>query len=420
MSSMSTTEGVASCAAALVRPMGATERLFYRYSEANPTHFLLVAEFDTSLTEERLRTALHAIQRCHPLLAIHVQDHPVSRLGFYRRDAIAPIPLTVRHTSEKSWHSVAADELSKPFDRSTAPLIRTTLLQTPSGSTLLLTFDHTIADGISSVRVLQDVVAALNEKPLRPRPTPQAVEDLLIENVRSSDPGAGADRDARMAEPSTLRTFDGTRLHVYAVILPRDETARLVRRCRDEQTTVHAALLVAGSSVRGRLYGDTFVRSLSPIDVRKLIGDPDDCAICFSCTTTGLATTDDQPFWTQARMMTGELTAARSAAGVLAASAGLAQAVGSDADRPDAEDVFTRQLPWELLMTNLGRQEIARTGRIHPTALWGPIVQSQTAGEYVTGIVTYEQRMRLVTVGYQPTGRFLDATVTALARAVRE
>lgn len=420
MSSMRTTEGPASSAAALVRPIGATERLFYRYSEANPTHFLLVAEFDTNLAENPLHSALAAIQRRHPLLAVHVHDHPVSRLGFYRRDAVAPIPLAVRPATGASWQTVAADELSRPFDRSAAPLIRATLLRSPSASTLLLTFDHTIADGISSVRVLEDLVAALNDKPLLPRPIPQPLEDLLIQNVRSSDLGSGADRDARMAEPSTLRTFDGTRPRVYAVSLPRDDTARLVRRCRDELTTVHAALLVAASSVRGRMHGESFVRSLSPIDVRKLIGDPDDCAIRFSCTTAGLPTTDNQPFWSRARTMTRELTAARSAAGVLAASAALSQAISAGADRADAEDVFTRQLPWELLMTNLGRQQIARTGPLHPTALWGPIVQSQTAGEYVTGIVTYERRMRLVAVGYQPTGYFLDGIVAALAEAVRE
>ncbi|KUI43254.1 hypothetical protein AU197_25340 [Mycobacterium sp. IS-1590] len=415
---MSTTEGVVSSNGTLVRPIGATERLFYRYSEANPTHFLLVAEFDSSLAEERVRRALHAIQRRHPLLAVHIHDHPVSRLGFYRRDDVAPIPLAVRHATDASWQTVAADELGRPFDRTAAPLIRATLLRSPSASTLLLTFDHTIADGVSSVRVLEDLVAALNDQPVEPGPTPRTVEDLLVQHVRSSDLGFDADRDARMAEPSTLRRFDGTRPRVYAVSLSRDDTARLVRRCRDELTTVHAALLAAASSVRSRMHGESFVRSLSPIDVRKLIGDPDDCAIRFSCTTTGLAADDERPFWTRARAMTAELSAARSAAGVLAASAAVAQAIGTDADRADAEDVFTRQLPWELLMTNLGRQQIARTGPLHPTALWGPIVQSQTAGEYVTGIVTYERRLRMVAVGYQPTGYFLDGIVAALEDAV--
>jgi len=48
----------------------------------------------------------------------------------------------------------------------------------------------------------------------------------------------------------------------------------------------------------------------------------------------------------------------------------------------------------------------------------GPIVQSQTAREYVTGIVTYVKPMRMVAVGYQPTAPFLDGVVAALEKAV--
>lgn len=418
MSTVSTPKGrIDPSAATLVRSIGATERLFYRYSEANPTHFLLVAEFDGELAEDQLRGALDAVQTRHPLLTVQIEDRPVSRLGFYRPDEVAPIPLTVRHSSEDSWHSLAAQELSRPFDRSIAPLIRATLLRTPSSSTVLLTFDHTIADGISSMLVFDDLVGALNGGPVLARSTPPVLEDLLAQRVRAVDPPP-TEPDARMTIPSTIRPFDGAAPHLHTATLSQLETARLVNRCRAERTTVHAALLVAGSSVRARLHGDTFVRALSPIDIRKLIHNPPDCAVYIACTTTGLATTGDESFWTRARMMTDQLAAARSASGVLIAAAGLAQAIDTHADRADAEDVFTHQLPWELLMTNLGRQTITSNFELRPRALWGPIVQSQTAREYVTGIVTYGKRMRMVAVGYQPTAPFLDGVVAALEKAV--
>ena len=418
MSTVSTPEGMTDpSAATLVRPVGATERFFYRYSEANPTHFLLVAEFDGELAEDQLRGALDAVQKRHPLLTVHVEDHTMSRLGFYRPDEVASIPLTVRHSSEDSWHSLAAQELSRPFDRSIAPLIRATLLRTPSSSTVLLTFDHAIADGISSVLVFDDLVGALNGSPVLTRSTPSVLEDLLVQRVRAVDPPP-TEPDARMTIPSTIRPFDGAAPHLHTATLSQLETARLVNRCRAERTTVHAALLVAASSVRARLHGLSFVRALSPIDIRKPIHNPPDCALYITCTTTGLATTGDESFWTRARMMTDQLAAAWSASGVLTAAAGLAQAIDTHADRADAEDVFTHQLPWELLMTNLGRQSIASNFELRPRALWGPIVQSQTAREYVTGTATYAQQMRMVAVGYQPTARFLDGVVAALEKAV--
>lgn len=407
-----------SSVATLVRPLGAIERLYYRYSEANPTHFLLVAEFDVELAECQLRRALDAVQMRHPLLTVQIEDHPVSRLGFYRSDDVNHIPLTVQHSAEASWHSLAAQELSRPFDRSIAPLLRATLLRTPSSSTLLLTFDHTIADGISAVRVLDDLVGALNGSPLLARSTPRALEDLLVQRVRAVDP-LPIEPDARMMIPSTIRPFDGAAPYLHTATLSQLETARLVNRCRAERTTVHSALLVAASSVRARLHEDvSFVRSLSPIDIRKLILNPPDCAVYLSCATTGLDTTGDESFWPRARMMTDELAAARSASGVLTAAAGVAQAIDIHAVRADAEDVFTRQLPWELGVTNLGRQPIIGGLEVRPRALWGPIVQSHTAGEYVTGIVTYERQMRMVTTGYRPTAVFLDRVVAALEEAV--
>jgi hypothetical protein len=38
---------------ALIRPVDALERLFYRYSERNPDHFLSVAEFGEELAADR-------------------------------------------------------------------------------------------------------------------------------------------------------------------------------------------------------------------------------------------------------------------------------------------------------------------------------------------------------------------------------
>jgi len=70
--------------ATLVRPVDALERLFYRYSDRNPVHFMLVAEFDDVLDEDAVRSALELLSRRHPLLQVHVEDRQGGRLGFYR------------------------------------------------------------------------------------------------------------------------------------------------------------------------------------------------------------------------------------------------------------------------------------------------------------------------------------------------
>lgn len=404
-------------AADLIRPIGAMERLFYRYSERNPTHFLLVAEFDQVLTANKVRSALASVQRRHPLLSAHVEDQPGTRLGFYRAATVAPITLTVRRA--ESWEAAVADELGRPFDRSRAPLIRASLLQGRTSSALALTFDHSVADGISSVLVLKDVIAALNGADLPNLPVPQAQEDLVARTLGEIAP-LELPEDPRMREPSAIRPFDGAVTNVHTMAMPEVDTALLAQRCREERTTVHAALVVALCRVRAAERGENFVRVLNPINSRALIGVGGDCGLYIQSTWTGLSPWDGMPFWEQARATTAHLDVARSARGIRAASQAVAQAIPVDAEVDHAEALFSRLCPFEMIATNLGVQNLDGAGPLRPTAVWGPIVQSQTDGEYVTGITTFEGRLRMVTCGYNVPATFLKGVADALAAAVQE
>jgi NRPS condensation-like uncharacterized protein len=404
---------------ALVRPIGALERQFFRYAESNPVHFLLVAEFDVVLDAQRLRSALDAVQRRHPLLSVHVEDHPSSRLGFYRAQAVARIPLTVREGGS-DWRPLAATELTRPFDRSTAPLIRATLLRTPTSSAIVLTFDHTISDGVSSFLVLNDLVAALNDCPLEIRPVPPALEDLIARSLGSTVGEALREPDERMAEPVSHRPFDGLPPFLHAVAMTEADTTRLVARCRAEHTTVHSSILVAASRARSQQVGDAFVRALSPINVRELISADDDCAAYFTGTCTGLAPADGNSFWEQARAMSADLAGARSAAGVVSIAQAVGQAMTVDATTATAEHVFGKLFAWDVLTTNLGRKELTDTGTVAPSAIWAPIVHMQAAGEYAIGIITYRGQLRMTCVGYTPVADYLHEvrdTLTAVLDA---
>jgi hypothetical protein len=409
-------------ATTLIRQIGSLERLFYRYGERNPDHFLLAAEFDDVLTADRLRPALAAIQRRHPLLSVHVEDRPGTRLGFYRAATVAPIELTVRRSPESSWQAAAAEELGRTFDRSRAPLMRASLVQGPKDSALLLIFDHTIADGISSVMVLNDVVAALNGEKLAILPTPQSQEHLIarmLGGVEPLDPSELPD-DPRMRRPNPIRPFDGTLTNVHTIAMTDADTARLVERCRAERTTVHAAILTATCRVRAAERGEDFVRVLNPINFRVLIGVERDCGAYFQSTWTGLAPWDGAPFWEQARAMTAHLEVARSARGILTASLAMQQAMPVDAEADHAEELFSRVCPWEMIVSNLGVQNLDGIGPLRPTAVWGPMAQSHTDGEYFTGITTYEGRLRMTTCGYTVSSTFLKSAGAALVAAVEE
>jgi hypothetical protein len=162
-----------------VRLLGAYERLFHRFMEEAPMHLSVAAELAGAVEPEQLRQALLAVQHRHPLLSVHLEDHPGTRLGYYRSAVVLPIPLTVLDTN-LSWEQIAAQELATPFDLPTAPLVRAVLLgRGPTAATLILTFDHVIADSKSAEYVLQDILAVLNSQPLGLLSVPPSRETLL-------------------------------------------------------------------------------------------------------------------------------------------------------------------------------------------------------------------------------------------------
>ena len=403
----------------LVRPLDATERLFYRWGERNPAHFSIVAEFGEVLAEDQVQAALRAVQNRHPLLSVHVEDRPASRLGFYRAESVAGIPLAVHERDDSQWQLLAADELARPLDRSTAPLMRAVLLKGKSTSAVLLTFEHTIADGISSVVILNDLVASLNGRRLTARGVPPSQEETIALRLPSPQDQAirvAAAADPRMLKPNSIRPFDGTPSHVHAVALRSQDTARLVDRSRTEGSTVHAAIVTAAARVHAALRGEDFVRVVSPINIRSSINVSEDCADYFTCTITGMAPWDGSDFWDQARVVSGELAIARSAPSIAAVSRMITQATPVDAETHTAEQLFAAGLPRDLMVSNLGVQDLTISGPITPTALWGPLLNTQINGDYITGVVTYQRRLRMVTCAYAPAADYLKNLAATLVQ----
>jgi hypothetical protein len=64
---------------ALVRPLGAFERMYHRYEQKSTMHFCVVAELADDLDPSALDAALLAVQQRHPLLNVYVGDHPQHR-----------------------------------------------------------------------------------------------------------------------------------------------------------------------------------------------------------------------------------------------------------------------------------------------------------------------------------------------------
>jgi hypothetical protein len=270
------------------------------------------------------------------------------------------------------------------------------------------------------VLVLNDVLAALNGEPLAALPVPNSLEESLTRDSGASqvgDPLTTVD-DPRMAVPTFVRSFDATRPHLHRVAMSRAATANLVRRCREEGTTVHAAIVTAASRVRSAECGQEFIRTNSPMNVRKLIGAENGCCLWIAPACTGMAPPDDTVFWPGARDVGNRLKTMRSPAGLMLASTVIEQHMPMSADCDAAERFLCTVLPFEQTITNLGVQHLAPSRPVRPRAIWGPITLTQVDRESVTGVVTYDGRLRMVACGYEPTAGFLDGVHEVLMDAV--
>src|ERR1700724_1711033 len=99
---------------ALVRPLGAFERMYHRYEQKSTMHFCMVAELADDLDPLTLAAALRAVQHRHPLLNFYVEAPPQTRLGFCRPVNVPPIPITVVDAEAgRSWRDVVAAELTR-------------------------------------------------------------------------------------------------------------------------------------------------------------------------------------------------------------------------------------------------------------------------------------------------------------------
>src|SRR6202048_4462220 len=401
---------------ALVRPLGAFERMYHRYQQKSTMHFSVVAELADDLDPSALDATLLAVQQRHPLLNVCVGDHPQTRLGFYRPPSVPPIPVTVVAAAPgRTWRDLVAEELTRPFDTSRAPMIRMLLLRAGPNSqaAIILTVDHVIADGLSAGRILRDLFSALNGHDLAVLPLPPSQEELLV-RLRDGQPAPGASDQPQPEQPqwlatlSTIRPFDGAPPHLSAVAFDENLTRRLIARARSEQTTVHSALVSAMSRVIIESGRNEFVRMLTPSDFRSQIGVDD--AVCLYFTMIRTAVTGEQltELWDMARTVGGQLTGARSVPALLAGSAAIEQFIPIDATTVDTEDFMVGGLSFEAFASNLRVLDMGTGETVRPVAIWGPAILVQIQGELASGICTFNGQLRIVSAGHDPFPDYLD------------
>ncbi|MER5225779.1 phthiocerol/phthiodiolone dimycocerosyl transferase family protein [Streptomyces flaveus] len=408
----------------IVRPLGAFERTIDFYMHRNPVQFSLVAELDRRVSASTSASALAALRDRHPLLGVAV-DRAVPEAVFRAAEGAIPLEVAADGTP---WRSVVAVEQMRPIPPAPGPLVRAVLVPRESGCAVVLTFAHQIADGVGGLRALLDLVAALDGEELAPGRVPEPQEDLLAHVGGAADAGDAAtgapaedpaEDDERMSAIGELMPFAGRRPHVDALALDQGLTARLARRCRLERTSVHAALCAAATVVLHRR-GREFVRVLSPVDLRRAVGLPDEVVVRFAGARTGAgsAAYDVKDFWTLARHTRASLSRQRTPHALKAGSAALAEHPPSSSG--DAEAMMTAATAADIQITNLGAVQPSWQSSSALSALWGPAQITQMRGEHILGVVTVGGQLRMTELTHDPVAGLVPEMGAVLAEVCAE
>jgi len=278
-----------------------------------PYNMVVAVRIRGGARADRLREALDKAQRRHPLLGVNTEEPP-GAVPWLTSEGVGAIPLdVVRDADPEAAQRLVDAELRASFARGSAasprlPLLRASLLlpRDPSGpADLVLTAQHVIADGLSMVFLVRDLLHFMEdpEAPVTVIDAPESDADLFPPEVR------------RRIPRSPLRfhlALAFARLYVRFFVRRRDpsprltarhrtweldaaQTVRLRARCKREGVSVQSAICAA--------LAPSFPAIHTPVSLRPYLARPvgESLGLYVGAAEVSMKYRDSRGFWPNAR-----------------------------------------------------------------------------------------------------------------------
>jgi NRPS condensation-like uncharacterized protein len=399
------------------RPLGALEKNFWLTDQTSPTHFVSTAEISGSISVQQWRTALDALQQRHPLFSVAIEGNNYQYPCFRHVEGVQ-IPLRVAEgNSLANWEKEVARELATPFDWTQAPLVRTVLIRDEQRSTLIMSIYHAIGDGTSFFFIIRDLLQALTGKSLEPLPFPPSIDILLnltdnhVMEQHSLNTNGDVPALQRKAKPMP---------HVKRLQLSAQLTDSIVKRAREEGTTVQGALSAAFVRADRQLVADLVekpIRIRVSSSLRQTLSTGEGCGLYIRSKTIAFDHHKTN-FWDIARYGKKELAGINTLVGVSEFTTDFRKLVFSNQDAKEIEAALQRVVAWELVISNLGRLPYETDfGSLKLEAIWGPSCTSGYEGEQFVGISTVNNLMCLMVSSRYPLASLLTTVEQELKAA---
>lgn len=244
-------------------PLSPVEGMFWRLEEGAVGAFRVTVLFrlDGCVEGTFLARALLALQQRHPKLRAIIDQGPDGRPQYQFNQSVPPIPFEIKdyNQPELPWREETRRLLQIAFPEG-GPLVMVTVLRNPSDShsVLLVTAHHAIADGLSGIMLVDDLLTEYAKAESQSdQPASPSLPVVTASRAKSSGGWTGKyrlfrrflrmQRAERSARQTGLPEAEGIPPQSQWVhwVFSRQDTIKIVRRCRKEQASLGGALVAA-------------------------------------------------------------------------------------------------------------------------------------------------------------------------------
>jgi hypothetical protein len=258
---------------------------YFNWCFGQPYNMVVGVQIRGAVQPDRLRAALDKAQQRHPLLGVNTELGPAG-IPWFSSQGVGVIPLTVVAQAQPDASAkLAESELVATFvmdqpSSARLPLLRVSLFlprDAAQPTDLLFTVQHVIADGLSMVFLVRDLLRFMEhpDAPVVVLDAPASAADLLPAKVRSRIPTSPLRFTFALwlVEWYVRLRFGGRAVAPKQLAqrqrsweLTPEQTERLRARCRREAVSIHSAICTAFSPGFGAIH--------TPVDLRSLLARP--------------------------------------------------------------------------------------------------------------------------------------------------
>ncbi|RLK09556.1 condensation domain-containing protein [Micromonospora sp. M71_S20] len=402
------------------RRLTQSERAVWAAGTGTPVNAVVAARIGVAAEEDQLRAAIRRLCERHPGLRTRITGRVLTTADV----DVPPVRVT-----DGDWRTVVEAEVQTPFAFGTGPLSRFVLLPAADHHHLVIVGHHLVADGLSLVQVLRDLLDPPDGPPVEiPAPT---TEELVLAGALG-DAGTTSPTGTLPSAPVPGRPAAGPaptpgagQLRVLAWSLTPEQTAAVVAGCTAAGTTVYGALCAAFLRAFADLDGSTTVRRVEvPVSLRPMLGTAVDKAygLYMATVTVAVDLADEPDFWSAARTIRRRLVALAAPAR-LRADVLLARRVLRLIPTPLLRRLARRPRPlgYDLSISNLGRLTFAEGSPSRQVESLHLAVSIAAPNHRVLGVATVGGRLCCTLTSYDHAlaRQVKEIAITQLLKAVR-